>query len=71
MLDLPDGQRRGRYGLVDSNAAHNPKPPTPFAHRSYAFGLTRFACPSLRRGLLRSVDNLRLTTELAPTLAFD
>lgn len=34
-------------------------------------GLTRFACPSLRRGLLRTVDNLRLPTALAPTLALD
>ena len=44
-------------------------PPLPTGVRPT--GLTRFACPSLRRGLLRTVDNLRLPTALAPTLAFD
>lgn len=71
MPNLPDGQEGGQHGLVDSYAAHNPTPPTPLAHRGCAFGLTRFACLSLRRGLRRPVDSLRLPTALAPTLAFD
>lgn len=68
---LPDGQEGGRHGLVDSSAAHNPTPPTPLPTGVRPTGLTRFACPSLRRGLLRPVDSLRLPTALAPTLAFD
>lgn len=71
MPALPDGQAGGRRGHVDSFAAHIPTPRTPLAHRVRAFGLTRFACPSLRRGLRRPVDSLRLPTALAPTLAFD
>lgn len=71
MPNLPDGQAGGQPGHVDSKAAHIPRPPTPLAHRGYAFGLTRSACPSLRRGLLRPVDSLRLPTALAPTLASD
>ena len=69
MFVFPDGQVGDRHGFVDSKADHNPTPPTPLAHRGYAYGLTRFACPSLRRGLLRTVDNLRLPTALAPSLA--
>ena len=71
MPALPDGQAGDRRGHVDSCAAHIPTPRTPLAHRGLAFGLTRFACPSLRRGLLRPVDSLRLPTALAPTLASD
>lgn len=71
MPALPDGQVGGRWAHVDSFAAHMCPTPTPLAHRGSAFGLTRFACPSLRRGLLRTVDSLRLPTALAPTLALD
>lgn len=71
MLTLPDGQGGDRRGYVDSYAAHIPTPHTPLDHRGIAFGLARFACPSLRRGLLRPVDSQRLPTALAPTLASD